>query len=401
LKGRFFMAEQEIKNTLQTPDFLVQERLETSVSELLFTQKFVYKVWQLDHPLIKGLNDSKIRKEYLLEELKKGQAMGAGDIYEGLILVLLPNEEGQNKVITELPIDFSEPFIKGERVAWALKMKRFKPEQRMDFMLQNGLLEDIHVQDAAKKIIGCHQTLPHLNDDFGKLMTKDISEEAASIADSAFSFEFMINLLNKEIDPFKVTEIAKNNRFFLAEKKEEFSKAVLNGEIKKGHGDPKILNINVGDGQVGEEGKSYILDAISFKLKDEVAYTLSCGTALEDEWTINDLLSDLAYFSLYFDYLKPQKFSTWFQIIDDVYQQMTGNNSLQNNPRFWFYLNYRAMVQAKVAGIEAAKAREKGEINKALEKRAEAAEFISLAEKYLRQTFDLTGLNWQEMETET
>jgi len=328
---------------------------ETSTSNLVFTpgdtdcpEGYVYKIWKHDHPLIGGLDCLETRKKYLEGEKAKGESIGSVDVYKNVIPVCLVGNaengftiiEWQNKA--EIPQEAS--------FDWALKMKRFASSERWDQMLIEGQLTNYQVRQAVKKIIAFHQNLPH--DNLANLRGEaDYFNQVVRIAD--FSVIERCGIIPAD----KLAELEAKEELFLAQSKSDFEQRIAGNWIKNGHGDTKLTNI------YGENG--YILDAIAFK----------------DDWNCNDLLAEIAYFLVYFDFFKPDDFERWLGVVDQEYQYLTGENIIQK-PLFWFYLNYRAWVEAKVAGLEG--------------RQDDGYKLISMAENYLKKAFALKGLDWIE-----
>ncbi|MFC1711311.1 hypothetical protein ACFLZ1_01860 [Patescibacteria group bacterium] len=354
----------------------VEETITTSVSNLYFTEDHVYKTWLHHHGLIDDLEFFPVRVGYLEGEERKGKIINYGyvqQVYEGIVALKYDRDEGGDVVgFEEIELNALNPRLQAKELEdwdFALKMKRFPKERRMDKMLKAGTLKPQHIADAVHRIIDQYDRFSRLEEDYAQALATDIDN---IIADT-FSFDYMQNVLGVILDRDKVGLIEVGTRTFLTEHKPDLQRALQDGSIKYSHGDTKILNIYVGDGEVGDKDKCYILDAISFK----------------DEWCLNDLLSDLAYFAIYFDVEKYLDFPQNLEVIDEAYKQRTGSDlGLQENPMFWFYLNYRAMVQAKVAAIEAVNAETEGK--DALDKQDEAEELMSLGAFYLAKA--LSGL---------
>lgn len=328
---------------------------ETSTSNLVFTpgetncpQGYVYKIWKHDHPLISGLDCLKRRQKYLEGEKAKGERIGSADVYYDIIPVCLVGSAENGFTIIEWQ---NTPEIPQEAAFdWALKMKRFAPGERWDQMLREGQLTDDQVRQVVRKIITFHQNLPQ--DNLANLRGKaDYFNQVVKTAD--FSVIGRCEIIPAD----KLAELGIKEEFFLTQSKSDFEQRIAGGWIKNGHGDTKLTNI------YGEKG--YILDALAFK----------------DDWSCNDLLAEIAYFLLYFDFYDPNNFSSWLSIVGDEYQQRTGEK-MEKNPLFWFYLNYRAWVEAKVAGLEG--------------RQEEGIKLITMAQNYLKKAFALKGWDWIE-----
>jgi len=370
------MAERGLIPESRSAEYEVESILETSVSRLYFTKDFVYKRWLHHHDLIEGLEYIPVRFNYLNGEVDKGRDINKDcqeDVYLGVMVVEFIQDGDSNTTLREVPQEeLSLRLRQGDLTNWdaVLKMKRFPQERGMKEMLlaDGNVLQDQHVADAVEKIINYNQRLDQLPSD----KKDEINENVDQVIAKTFSFDFLKNTLSPVLDVARVSAVQAGTVGFLADNKEMLQQRVDCGLVKIGHGDTKILNIFVGNGTVGDRDKCYFLDAIAFK----------------DEWCLNDLLSELAYFLVYFNFYKPEEFDYWFNVVDQKYQEMTGNDSLFQDPLFWFYLNYRAMVQAKVAAIEVIN--EPQDSAKIADKTDEANEFLALAEKYLAKAQELS-----------
>jgi len=352
----------------------IEKVLETSVSRLYFTDDLVLKVYQPEHSLIVGLDDPGIRADYLRREMTLGEEINRGkaSIYKGVCRLRFGDDS--------------------EEEAWALVMDRFRDEQRMEAMLRDDQLRSDHVEDAIEAIIDFYQRQPALSEVYDSEMAQALQREIVPFLRNAFSFDFMTSQLGNVLNLSLVGRIVQKVDSFLEARQEELRRAAA--VFKEEHGDTKITNMYIGNGRVGDENRVYILDALGFDLKPGAAYAFESGQSFPNEWRVNDLRSALAYFALYFDYYDPDNFSQWLEIINNKYRQMTeADLGLDEDPEFWFYLNYRAMVQAKVAAIEADQARQGGNENLFTEKKKEAATLTTKADGYLDMALEKAELD--------
>jgi aminoglycoside phosphotransferase family enzyme len=335
--------------------FFVRESFKTSTSSLCFTKDHVYKVLdEWDHPLITDLAYYPGRFKALQGEMLKGSienGINKGNstgVYEGIVAV-----------------------SQGDYWDFALKMKRFADEQRMDKLLTAGDLSEESAQKAVSMIIDYHRGLP-VTENANKrgeagYFKNQVMEKDLDLALSLISRE---EQGNGEVSAFykQIEALKKNEGFFLEQRSADFTQAIENEMVKNAHGDPKLTNCFVSDGSVGKEGEVYFLDAIAFN----------------DDWSCGDLRSEIAYFLLQFDFEKPDEFDYWLRVAAAAYGKKTGDYTLLSQPLFWFYLNYRAWVEGKVALLEA----------EANPKRFKDAEkYFGMAEKYLRKAYEQADLD--------
>ncbi len=343
----------------------VEEVIQTSVSHLFFRDepRNVFKVLSNhNHPLI-GLKAYTARFNALLGEMQKGDnthGINRGnsiDPYQGICNVYA-EETGPD---------------------CALKMVRFPDKQRMDKVLKRGDLSAETVQTAVGMIIDYHRSLE---------VTEDASQRGEANHFKARVMEPDLGLILHLIEggglfngegeavalQIQVELLREREREFLDERVGDFTRAIELGMVKNAHGDTKLTNCFVSDGSIGRAGEVYFLDAIAFR----------------DDWSCGDLRSEIAYFLLNFDFERTQEFNSWLKIVAEEYDNKLAdaNGSLLKQPLFWFYLNYRAWVEAKVALLEA------GENSDRLN---DAKKYLNMAEKYLHKAFDLAPeLEWDK-----
>lgn len=326
-------------------DSLIEDFLRTSVSNIYFTADNVYKAWRHTHPLIPDLDKADVRYDYLVGEMSKGVGFNEGDedVYCEVVPIVIERDCVRELDSGDLP---------AEDWDWVLKMKRFKDEERWDLMLINNDLESGDVEKAVEKIFNYHRNLPN-------------SEDANSRGTAAYFDENVrmndFRVLKRYCPLDLVRELEINEVYFLSRMKSRFQERINNGWVKDSHGDTKLTNIF--------SKKAIFLDAIAF-MKD---------------WSCGDLLSEIAYFLLDFDFCAQKHdhiyFEPWLEVVRNKYQELT-EEDISKDPLFWFYMNYRAWVEAKVAGLEG--------------RQNDVDILINNANGYLKKAFELAGLEWQE-----
>lgn len=344
----------EAKGAIFSP---IEQVWQTSTSFLVFTKDYVYKIWRHEHALIENLEDSETRRKYLQGEQAKGIGIGSDEAYLGVWPVaLLARNKGEYSLV-ELELGKLPSNVSCD---WALKMKRFPDEDRWDKMLAKHELTDEMVATAADKIIQYHNQLP-------VTLTANRLALALNFDQRVRQPDFDTILQTGLFNETEILNLSQQSARFLQYRSNLFDEAIRNDRVKNGHGDCKIRNIYSPQG--------IILDAIAFK----------------DSWSCNDLLAELAYFLLDFDIVDSQNFTHWVEVVNQKYLEVSGDN-LKLNPLFWFYLNYRAWVEAKVAGFEAKDAYKADQQIEGDSRLAEAKKYLSKAKEYLKIAYQYTGL---------
>jgi len=311
------------------------ELIETHISWVLLAGEFAYKIKK---PVDFGFLDFSTldkRRYYCEEELRLNRRL-APSIY----LEVLP--------ITGAP---DRPLLGGDGLPfeYALKMRRFPQEIRLDHLLNSGELGPAHIDLLAKSLALFHLALPcaPLASPYGSpdSVLQPMEENFAQIRP----------LLPERADQERLENLrlwsdqeAIRLRVELAERKQ-------NGLIRECHGDLHLGNI------VLLEGKPVPFDCIEFN----------------DNLRWIDIVSDLAFTVMD---LLDRKRPDFAQRLLNGWLEHTGD--YQGLRLLRLYQVYRAMVRAKVAALRAAQAGHDAASLAAMWQ--EYRDYISLAEQLSR-----------------
>jgi aminoglycoside phosphotransferase family enzyme len=330
----------------------VQTIFETSTCNLILAgpnsdspnaQGTVTKVWKDSHVIIPDLGADATRREYLMGEMQIGVGIQSGEAYLGVSPVCVVNTPEAGLKLVEMPTLM--PGLGGD---WGLQMVQFPQDQRWDHRLERGEIKAAEEQAVVAKIVDFHLGLPP-------------SEEANRIA-SPENFDQTVRARDFGVmaacgvaPAAELEALNAHEHKFLTERADLMRTRIEAGNVRDGHGDTKLTNTYMPGGLV--------LDGISFY----------------KPWSCNDVLADVAYNALGFALGDPQHFESWLAAADEAYSPRTAEH-LPGNPALHFYLNYRAWVEAKVAGLE-------GRID-------DAQQLLALANNNLQTAFTLAGLEW-------
>ncbi len=279
------------------------ETIQTHISYVFLTRKFVYKVKKNVNFGFLDFSTLDKRRFYCEKELQLNRRL-CGDMY-----------------IEVAPITLHENNVKikgsGEVVDYALKMKRM-PQER----IMTRLLEDNHVDrdlvDRIAKIIADFHSKAETSREISevgssatvKLNWKENFEQTQNVVDKTISKEDF-KIIEKEIGEFF------NSKTSLLEMRKE------NGKIRDCHGDIHSGNIFVTD-------RIYIFDAIEFN----------------ERFRYSDVAADMAFLAMDLDFKGRRELSDYFV---KQYQKYSGDEELQM--LLEFYKCYRAYVRGKVVGF--------------------------------------------------
>lgn len=310
----------------------------THISWIFLAGPYAYKVKkQIKFGEILDFSTLDLRKKYCYKEVELNRRL-CRDLYLGVIRILMVPGEHNNRVSIA-----SSSRKEGKVVEYAVKMKRIAPEYRMDRLLADDKISDIHIRKIASILNRFHSTAlssramqRYGHPDFMKFKIK---ENFHMLARLGCQTSRSANRLIKFVE--------NNEKFFL----ERIDKM----KIRDIHGDLYLKNIFI----VGDR-KYYLYDRIEFN--DSLRYA--------------DVAEDVAHLCMDLDYHKRKDLHAFF--LRD-YISRSGDYSLEKILEF--LICYKAFVRAKVlsfeAGYETAKPR-KSQLFK------EANAHISLAQQYLK-----------------
>lgn len=311
------------------------ELIETHISWVLLAGDFAYKIKK---PVNFGFLDFSTlekRRFYCEEELRLNRRL-APDIY----LEVLPLTGSA---------DNPRPGGEGEAFDYALKMRRFPQNTRLDHLLETGALTPGHIDQLAQNLAAFHQGLPPTD------AATPYGTPERVMHPMEENFEQMRSPLMEASDLAALDRLHTRTRHEFERLRPLLAERKQNGFIRECHGDLHLGNI------VLLEGEPVPFDCIEFN----------------DNLRWIDVVSDLAFAVMDLndrgrpDYAR-RLLNGWLEYSGD-YQ---GLRLLR------FYQVYRAMVRAKVAALRAAQA---GPDSAALDKmRQEYRGYIALAGRLAR-----------------
>ncbi len=278
--------------------------IETHISWLFLTGDYAYKVKKpVDFGFLDFTSLDK-RKFFCEEELRLNQRL-APDIYESVV-----------------PIcgTFDNPVIdgEGEAIEYAVRMRQFNPEQRLDLLLQAKRFDADWIDMLAEQIADFHDRIPRVAADSPWGETSTIWDV---VSDNFLHIGDQINDLN---DWSQLQHLSNHTAQSFRELTNLIRERKTQGRVRECHGDLHLANINLFNDELR------LFDCIEFNL--------------QFRWI--DTISDIAF--LLMDLEANEQFR-WANRCLNRYLELCGDYGgvqLLN-----FYKSYRAMVRAKVSVI--------------------------------------------------
>ncbi len=283
------------------------EMLQTHISFVFLTDKFVYKVKK---PVDFGFLDFTTlekRKHFCEEEIRRNRPL-CSDMYMGVVSVK-KDAGGAIKVDLE-----------GETVEYAVKMVRQPEDAIMTKLLKGGAVTKGHLEKIAKILADFHSTAgtgPGI-DEYGSL------DQVR--ANWVQNFEQTRRLRGSLLDAGDYDFVEQRVMNFMDEEKDLFDSRVKEGRVRECHGDVHSGNIFI-----LPSGKIYIFDAIEF------FKGFSCS----------DVASEVAFLAMDLEFQGEEKLSESFVEHYIFYSGDAGIKKLLD-----FYKCYRAYVRAKVTSFK-------------------------------------------------
>ena len=279
--------------------------IETHISYVLLTGPYAYK---FKKPVNLGFLDFSTlekRKFYCEEELRLNRRLAPG-IYEGLIAVTGDERQPQ----------FGGT---GEVIEYAVKMVQFSAAEELERVLQEGRLEQHHIDLLADSIAAFHQDI------------------ACAVPDTRYGSPDIIRRYAMENFSYIKPAVVNQEKYFkLAGRLEQWTDTELDrlldvfqerrrqGYVRECHGDLHVGNIAL------HEDQPVIFDCIEFNP--------------ELHWI--DTMSEIAFLIMDLDARERAGYGRRFL---NKYLELTGDYSGLALLRF--YLVYRALVRCKIACI--------------------------------------------------
>ncbi len=296
-------------DSLQSADFYPHpvekiELIETHISWLILTGEYAYKIKK---PVNFGFLDFTTlakRQHFCEEELRLNQRL-APDIYQNIIAI------GGSDTAPVFACENPDEVIE-----YAVQMRQFKTDQRLDLLLLNQRFESSWIDTLAEQVAEFHSRIPIVAQDspWG---------EADTIWDVVSdNFQHITDTISELDDWHKVQELA----HFTAQQFRKLTPLIqqrkAEGHVRECHGDLHLANITLYNNELR------LFDCIEFNL--------------QFRWI--DTISDLAF--LLMDLEANGEFR-WANRCLNRYLEVCGDYPAL--PLLNFYKAYRSMVRAKVS----------------------------------------------------
>ncbi|WP_299183565.1 bifunctional aminoglycoside phosphotransferase/ATP-binding protein [uncultured Neptuniibacter sp.] len=280
------------------------EVIETHISWLILTGNYAYKIKKpVDFGFLDFTTLAK-RQHFCEEELRLNQRL-APDIYQKVIAIGgTPDTPTLN------------PHEGEEIIEYAVQMRQFNPEQRLDLLLQNQRFEPIWIDMLAEQIATFHSEIPIVAKDSPWGETETIWEV---ISDNFLHITDSIEQLD---DWHKVQKLSHFTAQQFRKLTPLIEKRKAQGHVRECHGDLHLANITL------YKDELRLFDCIEFNL--------------QFRWI--DTISDLAF--LLMDLEANGEFR-WANRCLNRYMELSGD--YQALPLLNLYKAYRSMVRAKVS----------------------------------------------------
>lgn len=245
------------------------------------------------------------RKEDCLREIEKNRPMAA-DLYLGII----PVARRGNFLVFE---------GEGEIVDWAVKMKKFSQEGKMDNLLRQNKVSEKDILELARVIWRFHRSLPVPPEagQYGSLqnVTKIWQE----------NFEQTKPFIDKAIGKDLIKKAKEQVGQFMKKNTGLFSKRIEEGKILDCHGDLHSGNVIIENSQVKP------FDALEFN----------------KAYSIHDVASEIAFMAMDLEFLDHPDLARRFV---EKYVWLTSDKEMVESGLLAFYKAHRAWVRGKVEG---------------------------------------------------
>ncbi len=231
----------------------------------------------------------------------------------------------------------------GKPVEYAVRMVRLPDERSLEHVLQHRSLTKREWEMLVHVLVAFYQQLPPVT------LTTDVycARIARHVADNERDLSLRLPPVNQPL----LQRVQQAQRLFLEVFRDELQMRVRDGRIVEGHGDLRPEHIYLTDPPV-------VIDAIEFSR----------------ELRELDVCDELAFLAMECDRLGHRKLGS------DLWGEIRRRTVDPASDRLWnFYKTYRATVRAKVAALQA----EQAASEQAIALRAQARDYLLLAEQYV------------------
>jgi aminoglycoside phosphotransferase family enzyme len=331
------MTKEQINNLVSRelpPNDGKPELVETHISWVLICDTYVYKIKKPIRYSFLDFSTLSRRKYYCEREIELNKRL-TNDVY----LDVLPVKRTGDKVF----IDVKD----GERIDYAVRMRKLDREKQMDVLLQNKKVTEVDIKHLAEKIAAFHKSTRII-------YQKDISDVEQNFNDLEQERDYLNEQLGSS--SAKIISDAMNTCSAFIRKKEK----LLTDRLKEGffrdcHGDLHSRNI--------------------FLLPDPQPF--DC-IEFNDDFREIDVLNEIAFLCMDLDAFNRKDLSDLFF---NFYNKMFSAAKTDDSYRlFIYYKSYRANIRAKVNSLRARSGSEDSQIKLSL---IEADKYLHLMEDYI------------------
>ncbi len=280
--------------------------IETHISWVLLTGAFAFKIKK---PVSLGFADFSTlekRRAACDEELRLNKRL-ASRMYLGVVPI-----HGS--------VDEPKLFDSGDVIEYAIKMRQFPDENRLDRFTDDGRLNEDMVRDLAREVAEFHSRVPIAGP------AQHAQESERRFADIADNFETINSLYGDRADGKLLGELREWSLDSLIENGDRFRKRRGDGFVRECHGDMHLANMAYLDDKVT------IFDALEFNP--------------ELRWI--DVMSEVAFVIMDLVHHERPDLASVF-----LSTYLEGTGDYEGLALLRHFLVYRAMVRAKVSAIRA------------------------------------------------
>lgn len=311
------------------------EVIETHISWILLAGDYAYKVKKNVTLPFADFSTLDARRYYCEQELELNRRL-APELY---------------LEVTPIAGSPEQPVVggDGEAIEYAVRMRRFDQDQLFHRLLADGELTPQLMRELAERIAEFHAQLPAAAED------SDYGSPDAVLKPALDNFREMA----QQDAPGRATELDELREWTENEGdklRELFARRHRKGFIRECHGDLHLGNI------ARVNGKPVAFDCLEF--------------SAELRWI--DVINEVAFVVM--DCIDRGRGDLGYHFLD-AYLQVRGD--FEGLALLRFYMVYRAMVRAKVQGLQAGQAEDERDKERAARLRATADEYVNLAQRLI------------------
>jgi aminoglycoside phosphotransferase family enzyme/predicted kinase len=280
--------------------------IETHISWILLAGRFAYKIKKAVNLGFLDFTGLAARRFYCEEEIRLNRRLAPQLYLEAIPIGGSP----------ENPMLGQDPAIE-----YAVKMRRFAPDNLFDKLLAKGRITPQHIDELAALLSSFHHGL------HPALASSPYGTPETILADALQNFEQMRDLLTDAADLRQLAAVETLSRAEYIAHEKDFANRRAHGYIRECHGDLHLGNIAL----IG--GHPVPFDGIEFNA--------------DFRW--QDIISEIAFPVM--DLLQHRQPGLAFRLLNGW---LEAGGDYEGIALLRFYLAYRAMVRAKIGAIRAA-----------------------------------------------